>query len=126
MAERHLSKYVLSTRANSCESFSGFAEAHEVTKVLVRLIVAVERYLEPEDFAFDSDGSSDSTFSDDDAGPSVEVPKLAPESADAEVLEEAGASSASPRVRWTRAVPEYEEQWRDMQASMEAMEARTS
>eukprot|EP00965_Chrysotila_dentata_P051630 1713685-Pleurochrysis_carterae.AAC.1 len=29
MAERHLSKYVLSTRTNSCESFFGFAEAHE-------------------------------------------------------------------------------------------------
>eukprot|EP00965_Chrysotila_dentata_P131352 4342899-Pleurochrysis_carterae.AAC.1 len=29
MAERHLSKYVFSTRANSCDSFSGFAEAHE-------------------------------------------------------------------------------------------------
>eukprot|EP00965_Chrysotila_dentata_P185895 6137189-Pleurochrysis_carterae.AAC.1 len=32
MVERQLSKYVSSTRANSCESFSGFAEAHEVTE----------------------------------------------------------------------------------------------
>eukprot|EP00965_Chrysotila_dentata_P194973 6176709-Pleurochrysis_carterae.AAC.1 len=69
-AERHLSKYVSSTRANSCDSFSGFAETHEVTEFFVRLIVAFERYLEPEDFSADSDGSSDSTFSDDDAGPS--------------------------------------------------------
>ena len=61
-------------------------------------------------------------FSDDDAGPSVEV---APESADAEPLEEAGASSAPPRVRWTRAVDEYEERWEDMPAGIEAMEART-
>eukprot|EP00965_Chrysotila_dentata_P071951 2376852-Pleurochrysis_carterae.AAC.1 len=60
MAERYLSKYVSSTRANSWESFSGFAEAHEVTEVFVRPIVAVERYLESEDFAVDSDGSSDS------------------------------------------------------------------
>eukprot|EP00965_Chrysotila_dentata_P131197 4337074-Pleurochrysis_carterae.AAC.1 len=29
MTERYLSKYVSSTRENSCESFSGFAEAHE-------------------------------------------------------------------------------------------------
>eukprot|EP00965_Chrysotila_dentata_P065004 2155171-Pleurochrysis_carterae.AAC.1 len=88
MAERHLSKYVSSTRASSCESFSGFAEAHEVTEVFVRLIIAVEHYLEPEDFAAYSDGSSDSTFSDDDAGSSVEIPELVPESADAEPLEE--------------------------------------
>eukprot|EP00965_Chrysotila_dentata_P039304 1306569-Pleurochrysis_carterae.AAC.1 len=94
-------------------------------KFLFRLIVAVERYLEPEGFAVNSDGSSDSTFSDDDAVPSVEVPEPAPESADAELLEEAGASSASPRVRWARAVAEYEEQWKDLQASKEAMEART-
>eukprot|EP00965_Chrysotila_dentata_P041721 1383539-Pleurochrysis_carterae.AAC.1 len=40
MAETYLSKYVSSTRANSCESFSGFAEAHEVTEDFVRLIVA--------------------------------------------------------------------------------------
>eukprot|EP00965_Chrysotila_dentata_P052070 1728141-Pleurochrysis_carterae.AAC.1 len=103
MAERHLSKYVSSTRANSCESFAGFAKAHEVTEVFVRLIIAVERHLEPEDFAADSEGSSDSTFSDDDAGPSVGIPELAPESADAEPFEEAGASSAPPRVRWARA-----------------------
>eukprot|EP00965_Chrysotila_dentata_P128285 4241040-Pleurochrysis_carterae.AAC.1 len=81
MAERYLSKYVLSTRANSCESFPGFVEAQEVTEVFVRLIVAVERY-----FAADSEGNSDSTFSDDDVGPSVEI---APESADARPLEEA-------------------------------------
>eukprot|EP00965_Chrysotila_dentata_P100397 3317365-Pleurochrysis_carterae.AAC.1 len=55
MVERYLPKYVSSTRANSCESFSGFAEAHEVAEVFVRLIVAAERYLEPEDFAVDSD-----------------------------------------------------------------------
>eukprot|EP00965_Chrysotila_dentata_P069648 2300392-Pleurochrysis_carterae.AAC.1 len=29
MAERHSIKYVSSTGANSCNSFSGFAEAHE-------------------------------------------------------------------------------------------------
>eukprot|EP00965_Chrysotila_dentata_P064688 2144922-Pleurochrysis_carterae.AAC.1 len=48
LTERHLSKYVLSTRANSCDSLSGFTEAHEVTEVFVRLIVAKERYIEPE------------------------------------------------------------------------------
>eukprot|EP00965_Chrysotila_dentata_P115492 3816722-Pleurochrysis_carterae.AAC.1 len=37
MAERQLSKYLSCTRANSCESISGFAEAHEVTKVFVYL-----------------------------------------------------------------------------------------
>eukprot|EP00965_Chrysotila_dentata_P146808 4847311-Pleurochrysis_carterae.AAC.2 len=36
MTERHLSKYVSSTRVNSCDSFSGFAEAHEVTDVFVQ------------------------------------------------------------------------------------------
>eukprot|EP00965_Chrysotila_dentata_P247087 6207540-Pleurochrysis_carterae.AAC.1 len=61
----------------------------------------------------------------DDAGPSVEIPEPVPKSADAEPLEEAGASSASPRVRCARAAAEYEEQWKDMQASMEAIEART-
>eukprot|EP00965_Chrysotila_dentata_P009208 300215-Pleurochrysis_carterae.AAC.2 len=55
MVERHLSKYVSSTRVNSCESFSGFTEAHKVTQVFVRLIVAIERYLEPEDLVADSD-----------------------------------------------------------------------
>eukprot|EP00965_Chrysotila_dentata_P054220 1799198-Pleurochrysis_carterae.AAC.1 len=114
MAERHLSNYISSTRVNSCESFSGFAEAHEVTKVFIRLIVAVERYLEPEDLAADSDGSSDSTFSNDDARPSVETPELVPESADAEPLEEVGASFAPPRVRRARAVDGYEERWKDM------------
>eukprot|EP00965_Chrysotila_dentata_P224798 6194394-Pleurochrysis_carterae.AAC.1 len=125
MTEKHLSKYVSSTRANSCDSFSGFAEAHEVTKVFVRLMVAIERYLEPEDLVADSDASSDSTFGDDDAGPSGKVPKLAPELADAEPLEEAGASSASPHVRWARAVAEREERWKNIPARMDAMEART-
>eukprot|EP00965_Chrysotila_dentata_P051424 1705376-Pleurochrysis_carterae.AAC.1 len=89
MAERHLSKYVSSTRANSCDSLSGFTEAHEVTEAFIRVTAAIERYLEPEDFAADQYGSSDSTFSNDDAGPSAEVPKLAPEFANAEPLEEA-------------------------------------
>eukprot|EP00965_Chrysotila_dentata_P016759 556063-Pleurochrysis_carterae.AAC.2 len=51
MTERHLSKYVSSTRVNSCEthqSFSGCAEAHEVTEIFIKLVVAIERYLEPE------------------------------------------------------------------------------
>eukprot|EP00965_Chrysotila_dentata_P105967 3499590-Pleurochrysis_carterae.AAC.1 len=78
MAERHLSKYVLSTRANSCDSLPGFAESHEVTEAFIRLIAAIERFLEPEDFAANPYGSSDSTFSDDDAGPSAEVPEMAP------------------------------------------------
>eukprot|EP00965_Chrysotila_dentata_P172420 5689668-Pleurochrysis_carterae.AAC.1 len=45
MTEKYLSKYVSSTRVNSCESFSGFDEAHEVTKVFIKLILAIERYL---------------------------------------------------------------------------------
>eukprot|EP00965_Chrysotila_dentata_P247832 6207986-Pleurochrysis_carterae.AAC.1 len=48
MTERHVSKYVSFTRGNFCDSFSGFAEAHEVTEVFVKLIVAIEHYLEPE------------------------------------------------------------------------------
>eukprot|EP00965_Chrysotila_dentata_P132731 4388674-Pleurochrysis_carterae.AAC.1 len=126
MTERHLSKYVSSTRDNSCDSFSGFAEAHEVTEVFVRLIVAIERYLEPEDFAADSDGSSNSTFGDDGAGPSAEILELPPAgSADAEALEETGSSPASPYTRRKRAVAESEERWQDIQALMDAMEART-
>eukprot|EP00965_Chrysotila_dentata_P109138 3606360-Pleurochrysis_carterae.AAC.1 len=46
MTERHLSKYLSSTCVNSCESFSGFAEAYEVTEVFIKLIIAIERYLE--------------------------------------------------------------------------------
>eukprot|EP00965_Chrysotila_dentata_P249290 6208827-Pleurochrysis_carterae.AAC.1 len=104
MAERHLSKYTFRLPVSS----------------------PVQCYLEPEDLVADADGSSDSTFSDDDdAGPSVQIPELAPESADAEPLKEAGASSAPPRVRWACAVDECEERWKDMQACMEAMEART-
>eukprot|EP00965_Chrysotila_dentata_P115949 3832635-Pleurochrysis_carterae.AAC.2 len=88
-------------------------------RLFVQLIVAIERYLEPESLVADFDCSSDSTFSDDDAGPSAEVPKLAPESADAELLEEPGTSSASPYARWERAVAESEERWKDIQAFME-------
>eukprot|EP00965_Chrysotila_dentata_P232543 6199031-Pleurochrysis_carterae.AAC.1 len=79
MTERHLSKYVSSTRVNSCESFSDFAEAHEVTEVFIKLIIAIERYLEPErlDVA-DLDCRSDSTPSDDDVVPPAESPKPAP------------------------------------------------
>eukprot|EP00965_Chrysotila_dentata_P036768 1223739-Pleurochrysis_carterae.AAC.1 len=47
MTEWYLSKYVSSTCANSCESFSGFVEAHEVTKVFTKLIIAIELYLQP-------------------------------------------------------------------------------
>eukprot|EP00965_Chrysotila_dentata_P100732 3328070-Pleurochrysis_carterae.AAC.1 len=65
MTERHVSKYVSSTRGNSCDSFSGFVEAHEVTEVLVKLIIAIERYLEPKSLVADSDRGSDSTFSND-------------------------------------------------------------
>eukprot|EP00965_Chrysotila_dentata_P137572 4551064-Pleurochrysis_carterae.AAC.1 len=32
MAKRYLSKYISFTRANSCESFSGVADSHEVTE----------------------------------------------------------------------------------------------
>eukprot|EP00965_Chrysotila_dentata_P089991 2969904-Pleurochrysis_carterae.AAC.1 len=47
MTERYLSKYVSSIRASSCESFSGFAEAHEVTEVFTKLVIAIKRYLQP-------------------------------------------------------------------------------
>eukprot|EP00965_Chrysotila_dentata_P192605 6175276-Pleurochrysis_carterae.AAC.2 len=57
MAEKHLSRYVSSTRANSCDSFIGCAEAHEVTKVFIRLTAVIVRYIEPEDFAADQYGS---------------------------------------------------------------------
>eukprot|EP00965_Chrysotila_dentata_P119546 3952180-Pleurochrysis_carterae.AAC.1 len=58
IAERHLSKYVSSTRSNSCVSFPGFAEAHKVTEAFIRLIAAIRRYIEPEYFAADQYGSS--------------------------------------------------------------------
>eukprot|EP00965_Chrysotila_dentata_P143879 4753255-Pleurochrysis_carterae.AAC.1 len=121
MAERHLSKYVSLTRANSCNSFSGFAEAHKVTEAFNRLIAAIERYIKPEY------GSSDSTFSDDHAGPLAEVPELARlEFGDAEPLEEADISSASPHVRWAQFVTEREEWRRDLQARiMDARKAHT-
>eukprot|EP00965_Chrysotila_dentata_P050980 1690822-Pleurochrysis_carterae.AAC.4 len=63
MTERHLSKYVSSTRVNSCESLSGFAEAHEVMEVFIKLIIAIEGYLEPESIVADSDCRRDSTSS---------------------------------------------------------------
>eukprot|EP00965_Chrysotila_dentata_P240683 6203850-Pleurochrysis_carterae.AAC.1 len=120
MAERHLSKYVSSTRANSCDSFSGFAEAHEVTEAFIRLIAAIKRYIEPKGFAVDQYGGSDSTFSDDHADPSAEVSKLAPEFADAKPLEEADVSSASPHVRWMQFATEREELRKDLQARLDA------
>eukprot|EP00965_Chrysotila_dentata_P130798 4324072-Pleurochrysis_carterae.AAC.1 len=52
-AERHLSKYVSLTGANACNSFSGYAEAHEVTEAFIRLIAAIKRYIEPKSFAVD-------------------------------------------------------------------------
>eukprot|EP00965_Chrysotila_dentata_P017647 586235-Pleurochrysis_carterae.AAC.1 len=116
MAKRHLSKYVSLTRAKSCDSFSGFAEAHEVTEAFIRLIAVIERNLEPEDFAADPYGSSNSTFSDDDAEVSADVSELTPEFADAESLEEADASPASPHVRWAQVVAEREERRKDLQA----------
>eukprot|EP00965_Chrysotila_dentata_P154112 5093397-Pleurochrysis_carterae.AAC.1 len=72
MAERHLSKYVSSTGAHSCNSFSDFAEAHEVTEAFIRLVAAIKRYIEPKDFAVDRYGGGDSTFSDDHADPSAQ------------------------------------------------------
>eukprot|EP00965_Chrysotila_dentata_P106491 3518081-Pleurochrysis_carterae.AAC.2 len=70
MTERLLSKYILSTHVNSCESFSSFAEAHDI---------AIERYLEPESLEVaDSDCRSDFTSSDDNVVPSAEFPKPAP------------------------------------------------
>eukprot|EP00965_Chrysotila_dentata_P132019 4364185-Pleurochrysis_carterae.AAC.1 len=106
MTERHLSKYVSSTLANSCDSFSAFAEAQEVTEAFIRLIAAIERCIKPDDFAADQYGGSDSTFSDDHAGPSIEVPELATDFVDAEPLEEADVSSASPHFRWAQFVTE--------------------
>eukprot|EP00965_Chrysotila_dentata_P034096 1135372-Pleurochrysis_carterae.AAC.1 len=116
--------FVSSTRANSCDSFSGFAEAHEVKEAFIRLIAAIMRYIEPEYFAADQYGSSDSTFSEDHAGPSAEVPELAQEFADAEPLEEADVSTASPHVRWAQFVTEREEWRKDLQARMDARRAR--
>eukprot|EP00965_Chrysotila_dentata_P066256 2192768-Pleurochrysis_carterae.AAC.2 len=80
MTERHLSKYVSSTRVNSCESFSAFAEAYdEVTEVCIKLVTAIDRYLEPESLdVADSDCRSDSTSSDDGVVPPAESPKPAP------------------------------------------------
>eukprot|EP00965_Chrysotila_dentata_P018751 624184-Pleurochrysis_carterae.AAC.2 len=127
MTERYLFKYVSSTRVNSCESFSGLAEAHEVTAVFIKLIVAIERYLEPESLLADPYCSSDSTLSDDDVVPSAELPKLAPEPAYAGPLEEVGTSSASPHIRCGHAAPSpgSRKSRKKLQCRMEAMEART-
>eukprot|EP00965_Chrysotila_dentata_P187431 6172128-Pleurochrysis_carterae.AAC.5 len=78
MTERHLSKYVSSTRVNSCESFSGVAEVHEAREVLIKFIMAIERHLKPESLIDDSDCRSDSTLSIDDVVPSAESPEYAP------------------------------------------------
>eukprot|EP00965_Chrysotila_dentata_P016673 553406-Pleurochrysis_carterae.AAC.1 len=54
-------------------------EAHEVTEVFIRLIITIERYLEPESLdVADSDCCSNSTSSDDDVVPRAESPKLTP------------------------------------------------
>eukprot|EP00965_Chrysotila_dentata_P248803 6208553-Pleurochrysis_carterae.AAC.1 len=45
MTEKYLSKYVSSTRVNSCDSFSGFKEAHEVVEVFTKFLLAIKRYL---------------------------------------------------------------------------------
>eukprot|EP00965_Chrysotila_dentata_P013294 439390-Pleurochrysis_carterae.AAC.1 len=45
MTEKYLSKYVSSTRVNSCYSVSGFEEAHEVIEALTKLLLAIKRYL---------------------------------------------------------------------------------
>eukprot|EP00965_Chrysotila_dentata_P153352 5068952-Pleurochrysis_carterae.AAC.1 len=122
MTEPHLSKYASSTRANSCDSFSGLRrrtrshQAHCCHWALPRAGGPCCRL---------ADGSSDSTFSDDETGPSAEVPELASEFADAEPLEEADASSSSPHVRWARVVAGRKERWKGIQARMDVMEART-
>eukprot|EP00965_Chrysotila_dentata_P229485 6197221-Pleurochrysis_carterae.AAC.4 len=115
MTERHLSKYVSSTSVNSCDSFSGFAEAHEVTEGLSS-----------------SSSPLSATSSRRALWPTLTVAAtrrlattMLTESADAEPLEEAGASSASPYARLERAVAKREVRWKDIQALMDAMEART-
>eukprot|EP00965_Chrysotila_dentata_P123450 4079762-Pleurochrysis_carterae.AAC.1 len=45
MTEKYLFKYVSSTRVNSCGSFSGFEEAHEVVEIFTKLLLAIKRYL---------------------------------------------------------------------------------
>eukprot|EP00965_Chrysotila_dentata_P156728 5178272-Pleurochrysis_carterae.AAC.1 len=45
MTEKYLSKYISSTLVNSCDSFSGFEEAHEVIEVFTKLLLAIKRYL---------------------------------------------------------------------------------
>eukprot|EP00965_Chrysotila_dentata_P108590 3587155-Pleurochrysis_carterae.AAC.1 len=47
MTEKYLFKYVSSTRVNSCDSFSGFEESHEVVEIFTKLLLAIKRYLLP-------------------------------------------------------------------------------
>eukprot|EP00965_Chrysotila_dentata_P229177 6197026-Pleurochrysis_carterae.AAC.2 len=79
MTERHLSKYVSSTCVNLCKSCSRFAEAHEFfTEVFIKVIITIQRYLEPESLVADSDCRSDSTSRNEDVVPPAEFPKSAP------------------------------------------------
>eukprot|EP00965_Chrysotila_dentata_P009426 307049-Pleurochrysis_carterae.AAC.1 len=105
MSERHLSKYVSSTRVNSCEAFSGFAEAHKVTDVFIKLVVAIERYLEPDSPASapGSDCSSDTT-SDDIVVSPANFAEPGPESAYADPMSAVGAT-ATPSHKTCRRTP---------------------
>eukprot|EP00965_Chrysotila_dentata_P259420 6213559-Pleurochrysis_carterae.AAC.2 len=91
MTQRHLSKYVSSTRSNSCDSFSGSSLPLSATSsrrtLLPTLTVAATR-------------RSVATM----LPPRLKFQQLDPEFADAEPLEEAGASSSSPHVSWARVV----------------------
>eukprot|EP00965_Chrysotila_dentata_P250101 6209254-Pleurochrysis_carterae.AAC.2 len=84
-------RYVSSTCVNSSESFSGCAEAREVTVVFIKLVVVSERYLEPASFASapGSDCSSDTT-SNDNVIPPTDTQEPGTESAYAEPMAAVG------------------------------------
>eukprot|EP00965_Chrysotila_dentata_P257715 6212980-Pleurochrysis_carterae.AAC.5 len=123
MTERYLPRYVSSTRVNSCESFSGFAEAHEVTKVFIKLIDAMERYLEPESTAStpESDSSSDTTLSDDEVVPPAEFPEPEPKPVYAEPMAAVGTAATAPNSVKAHAIARLEKSQDDMQRLMKVM-----
>eukprot|EP00965_Chrysotila_dentata_P163160 5388323-Pleurochrysis_carterae.AAC.2 len=79
MTERHLSEYVSSPVSTAAShSLTSRRRKMSDTEVFIKHIIAIERYLEPESLAADSDCRSDSMLSDDDVVPPAEFPEHEP------------------------------------------------
>eukprot|EP00965_Chrysotila_dentata_P167226 5521707-Pleurochrysis_carterae.AAC.2 len=120
--EIYLSKYVLSTRVNSGESFFGSAEAHEVTEVFIKLIADIERYLEPASTASvpGSDCNSNTTLSDDNVVFAAEFIEPESESARAEPMAAVGTPASLQHSVEAHAIARPEKSQEDMQRLMKA------